>query len=101
MVFLLYDNAKISSAFNFGKLGDRYVLVTSYHDLAGKTMSQYLIRSAGFESPSTANSYGESYLSAHHRNIQLYVFYGNLLTLENISKLYSRSEERRVGKECR
>ena len=92
MVFLLYDKAKISNAFNFGKLGAQYVLVTSYHDLAGKTMSQYLTRSAGFESPSTVNSYGESYVSPRHRNIQLYVFYGNLLTLENISKLYSQAD---------
>jgi D-aminoacyl-tRNA deacylase len=73
-------------------LDDLYVLVTSYHDLAGKTMSHYLTRSAGFESPSAADYYGESYQSAHHRNIQLYVFYGNLLTLENISKLYSQAD---------
>ena len=92
MIFLLYDNAKISSVFNFGKLGDRYVLVTSYQDLAGKTMGQYLIRSAGFESPITVDPYGESYLSAHHRNMQLYVFYGNLLTFENISRLIPQAD---------
>ena len=92
MVFLLYDNAKISSVFKFGKLGDRYVLVTSYQDLAGKTISQHLIRSAGFESPSTADPYGESYLSARHRNMQLYVFYGNLLTFENISRLIPQAD---------
>lgn len=92
MVFLLYDNAKISSVFNFGKLGDRYALVTSNQDLAGKTISQYLIRSAGFESPSTVNPYGESYLSARHRNMQLYVFYGNLLTFENISRVIPQAD---------
>jgi D-aminoacyl-tRNA deacylase len=92
MVFLLYDNAKISSVFNFGKLGDRYALVTSNQDLAGKTISQYLIRSAGFESPSTVDPYGESYLSARHRNMQLYVFYGNLLTFENISRLIPQAD---------
>ena len=92
MIFLLYDNAKISSVFNFGKLGDRYALVTSNQDLAGKTISQYLIRSAGFESPSTADPYGESYLSTRHRNMQLYVFYGNLLTFENISRLIPQAD---------
>jgi D-aminoacyl-tRNA deacylase len=73
-------------------LDDRYLLVTSYHDLAGITMSHYLTRSAGFESTSVADPQGESYQSAHHRNIQLYVFYGNLLTLENISKLYPQAD---------
>ena len=68
------------------------MLVTSCHDLAGITMSHYLTRSAGFESTSTADSYGELYQSAHYRNIQLYVFSGNLLTLENISKLYSQAD---------
>lgn len=68
------------------------MLVTSYQDLAGKTMSQYLTRSAGFESPSTADPYGESYLSARHRNMQLYVFYGNLLTFENISRLIPQAD---------
>lgn len=92
MLFLFYDKAKIRSIFNFGKLSDRYLLVTSNQDLAGKTMSQYLIRSAGFESPSTADPYGESYVSARHRNIQLYIFYGNLLTFENISRLIPQAD---------
>jgi len=92
MVFLFYEKAKIRSIFNFGKLSDRYVLVTSTQDLAGKTMSQYLIRSAGFESASPADPYGESYVSARHRNIQLYVFYGNLLTFENISRIIPQAD---------
>jgi D-aminoacyl-tRNA deacylase len=73
-------------------LDDQYVLVTSCYDLAGKSMSHYLTRSAGFESLSTGDSYGESYQSTRHKNIHLYVFYGNLLTLESIPKLYSQAD---------
>ena len=77
---------------NGGGLENQYVLVTSYYDLAGKSMSQYLISSAGFESLAGGGSYGQSYQSARRKNIQLYVFYGSLLTLENISKLYSEAD---------
>jgi D-aminoacyl-tRNA deacylase len=55
-------------------------------------MTQYLTRSAGFEGLSSRNRYGQSYQSIRNKNIQLYVFYGNLLTLENISKLYPRAD---------
>jgi D-aminoacyl-tRNA deacylase len=65
--------------------------VTSSYDLAGMTMTRYLMRSAEFASESNGNSSGQSYRSALHENIQLYIFSGTLLTLENIDQLYSHA----------
>src|SRR5215204_2339919 len=53
------------------------------------TMTRYLMRSAEFASESKENSNGWSYRSARHENVQLYIFPGSLLTLENIDDLYS------------
>jgi D-aminoacyl-tRNA deacylase len=75
------------------KLNDHYVLVTSSHDLAGMTMSRYLVRNAEFASESKrVDAEGESYRSLRHENIQLHVSSGNLLTLENINDLYSHAD---------
>ena len=63
--------------------------MTSSCDLAGMTMTRYLMRSAEFASESKENSNCQSYRSARHENIQLYIFPGSLLTLENIDDLYS------------
>ena len=63
--------------------------MTSSCDLAGMTMTRYLMRSAEFASESKENSNGWSYRSARHENVQLYIFPGSLLTLENIDDLYS------------
>jgi D-aminoacyl-tRNA deacylase len=73
-------------------LTDPCVLVTSYDDLAGMTMIRYLIRSAEFETESKGNANGQSYRSVRHENIQLYIFSGSLLTLENIDRLYSHAK---------
>ncbi|HEX6254051.1 MAG TPA: D-aminoacyl-tRNA deacylase [Nitrososphaera sp.] len=74
-------------------MNDHCVLVTSGHDLAGTTMSRYLIRNAEFASESKrGDADGESYRSLRHKNIQLHIFSGNLLTLENINHLYSRAD---------
>jgi D-aminoacyl-tRNA deacylase len=63
--------------------------VTSSCDLAGMTMTRYLMRSAEFASESKENSNCQSYRSARHENIQLYIFPGSLLTLENLDDFYS------------
>ncbi len=63
--------------------------MTSSCDLAGMTMTRYLMRSAEFASESKENSNCQSYQSARHENIQLYIFPGSLLTLENLDDLYS------------
>ncbi|MDQ5843432.1 MAG: hypothetical protein M3286_08090, partial [Thermoproteota archaeon] len=65
---------------------DNCVIVTSAHDLAGTTMSNYLIRKAEFTIGSNreGDNDGNSYRSLRHQNIQLHIFFGNLLTLENI-----------------
>jgi D-aminoacyl-tRNA deacylase len=73
-------------------LNEHCVIVTSSHDLAGTTMSRYLIRSAEFASESYRDADGESYQSPRHNNVQLYIFSGNLLTLENINVLYSQAD---------
>jgi D-aminoacyl-tRNA deacylase len=52
-------------------------------------MTHYLMRSAEFARESKENSNGQSYRSARHENVQLYIFPGSLLTLENIDDLYS------------
>jgi len=91
-VSLLYEKAKISNVFNSGKLGYQYALISSRQDLAGKSMSYYLKRNAGFESLRSSNSYGESYRSTHYESIQLYVFDGSLLTLEHIDRLCPQAD---------
>jgi D-aminoacyl-tRNA deacylase len=57
------------------------------------TMSRYLVRNAEFASESKrGGAEGESYRSLRHENIQLHIFSGNLLTLENINDLYSHAD---------
>ncbi len=74
-------------------MNDHCVLVTSGHDLAGTTMSRYLIGNAEFAIENKrGETGGESYRSLRHQNIELYIFFGNLLTLENIDNLYSRAD---------
>jgi D-aminoacyl-tRNA deacylase len=74
-------------------LNDNFVLVTSGHDLAGTTMSSYLIRNAGFAIESKRGEvYGESYRSHRHKNIRFHIFSGNLLTSEKINDLYSAAD---------
>ena len=73
-------------------MNDHCVLVTSGHDLAGTTMSRYLIRNAEFAIENKRGETGESYRSLRHQNIELYIFFGNLLTLEHIDNLYSRAD---------
>jgi D-aminoacyl-tRNA deacylase len=70
-------------------LEDHCVLVTSTHDLASTTMIHYLVSNAEFASEGKRRGAdGESYRSLRHKNIQLHVISGNLLTLENINDLY-------------
>ena len=73
-------------------MNDHCVLVTSGHDLAGMTMSRYLMRDAGFTPECKRDAHGQSYRSARHKNIQLYIFSGDLLSLENINELYSHAD---------
>ncbi len=74
-------------------MNDHCVLVTSGHDLAGTTMSRYLIRNAEFAIENKrGDTDGESYRSLCHKNIQLHIFFGDLLTLENIDSVYSRAD---------
>ncbi|MFL6513156.1 MAG: D-aminoacyl-tRNA deacylase [Nitrososphaera sp.] len=73
-------------------MNDHYVLVTSVHDLAGATMSSYLKRRAGFECENSGDCDGKAYSSPTHKNIQLYTFSGNLLTLENVPHIFSQAE---------
>jgi D-aminoacyl-tRNA deacylase len=74
-------------------LNDQCVLVTSGHDLAGTTMSRYLIRNAEFVTVAKRrNTHSESYRSLRHKNIQLHISFGDLLTLENIDNLYPRAD---------
>ena len=73
-------------------MNEQYVFVASGHDLAGMTMSAYLMSSAEFASESNRNADGQSYRSPRYKNIKLYIFSGNLLTLENIPDLYSHAD---------
>ena len=74
-------------------MNDNFVLVTSGHDLAGTTMSSYLIRNAEFAIESKRGEvYGESYRSQRYKNIQFHIFSGNLLTSEKINDLYSGAD---------
>jgi D-aminoacyl-tRNA deacylase len=88
------DKAKITNSCRRYGLTDNCVIVTSGHDLAGTTMSNYLIRKAEFTIGSNreGDNDGNSYRSLRHQNIQLHIFYGNLLTLENIENLYPRAD---------
>jgi D-aminoacyl-tRNA deacylase len=90
-VYNAYENAKITNYSKGHKLREQYVLVTSYHDLAGRSMSHYLTSSARFESSSPGDSYGQAYQSPYYENIGLYIYSGSLLTLENISALYPQA----------
>jgi D-aminoacyl-tRNA deacylase len=58
---------------------NNYVLVASNQDPAGVTMTDYLTNSAGFASDGR---------SPRHRNAQLYVAPGSLLTLEDLDRAY-------------
>jgi D-aminoacyl-tRNA deacylase len=66
--------------------------VTSSCDLAGMTMARYLMRSAEFAIESKGNSNDQSYRSIQHENIQLDIFSGSLLSLENIDDRYSAAD---------
>jgi D-aminoacyl-tRNA deacylase len=56
-------------------------------------MSHYLIRNAQFVTVTNRrNAHSESYQSLRHKNIQLHIFFGDLLTLENIDSLYPRAD---------
>jgi len=77
---LRQNNAKITIVRRHSGLSN-HVLVASSQDLAGVTMANYL-KSTGFASA------GNSHRSPHHKNVQLYIDSGNLLTLENLDDLY-------------
>jgi D-aminoacyl-tRNA deacylase len=56
-------------------------------------MIRYLVSNAEFASEGKRRGAdGESYRSLRHKNIQLHVISGNLLTLENINDLYPRAD---------
>jgi D-aminoacyl-tRNA deacylase len=68
-------------------LNNYYVLVASDQDLAGMTMTNYLLSSGEFASEGKRNA-GESYRSPRHNNIELHISSGSLLSLENLDDLY-------------
>lgn len=68
-------------------MNNYYVLVASDQDLAGMTMTKYLLSSAEFASEDKWGA-GESYRSPRHKNVQLYISSGSLLNLENLDDLY-------------
>jgi D-aminoacyl-tRNA deacylase len=68
-------------------LNNYYVLVASDQDLAGMTMTDYLLSSAEFAREGKRDA-GESYRSPRHHNVQLYISTGSLLNLENLGDLY-------------
>jgi D-aminoacyl-tRNA deacylase len=72
-------------------LNNHYVLVVSGQDLAGMTMTNYLLGNADFASEGKRDA-GESYRSARHSNVQLYISSGSLLTLENLDDLYPHAD---------
>ena len=74
------NNAKITIVRRHCGLNNP-VLVASSQDLAGATMIDYL-KSAGFVGR------GQSYRSAYHKGVQLYVAPGSLLTLESLDEAY-------------
>ena len=68
-------------------MNNYYVLVASDQDLAGMTMTNYLLSSGEFASEGKKD-YGESYRSPRHNNIELHISSGGLLNLENLDDLY-------------
>jgi D-aminoacyl-tRNA deacylase len=72
-------------------LNNYYVLVVSGQDLAGMTMTNYLLSNAEFTSEGKRDA-GESYRSPRHSNVQLYISSGSLLTLENLDDLYPHAD---------
>jgi D-aminoacyl-tRNA deacylase len=72
-------------------LNNYYVLVVSGQDLAGMTMTNYLLGNAEFATEGKRDA-GESYRSPNHNNVQLYVSSGSLLTLENLDDLYPHAD---------
>ncbi|MDQ3837174.1 MAG: D-aminoacyl-tRNA deacylase [Thermoproteota archaeon] len=71
---------------------DHYVLVTSAYDLAGTTISNYLKASAGFECEDSDGYGGKGYCSPTHKNIELYIYSGDLLKLEDVPPLFSQAD---------
>jgi D-aminoacyl-tRNA deacylase len=72
-------------------LNNYYVLVVSGQDLAGMTMTNYLLSNAEFTSEGKRDA-GESYRSPRYSNVQLYISSGSLLTLENLDDLYPHAD---------
>jgi D-aminoacyl-tRNA deacylase len=68
-------------------LNNYYVLIASNQDLAGMTITNYLLNSAEFASEGKRDA-GESYRSQRHNNVQLYISSGSLFNLENLDDLY-------------
>ena len=68
-------------------MNNYYVLVASDQDLAGMTMTNYLLSSGEFASEGKKD-HGESYRSPRHNNIELHISSGSLLNLENLDDLY-------------
>src|SRR5919108_3956142 len=79
--------AKIITICRHHKLNNYYVLIASNQDLAGMTITNYLLNSAEFASEGKRDA-GESYRSQRHNNVQLYISSGSLLNLENLDDLY-------------
>ncbi len=71
---------------------DHYVLVTSAYDLAGTTISNYLKGSAGFECENLGDDVGKIHRSPNHTNIELYIYLGDLLTLQNVPPMLSQAD---------
>ena len=68
-------------------MNNYYVLIASNQDLAGMTITNYLLNNAQFASAGKKDV-GESYRSQRHNNVQLYISSGSLLNLENLDDLY-------------
>ncbi|MDQ3873183.1 MAG: D-tyrosyl-tRNA(Tyr) deacylase [Thermoproteota archaeon] len=72
-------------------MNNYYVLIASSQDLAGMTMINHLLRSAGFDSGDKSGT-EQSYNSDRYKNIQLCISSGSLLTLENLDNLYPNAD---------
>jgi D-aminoacyl-tRNA deacylase len=72
-------------------LNNYYVLIASDQDLAGITITNYLLNSAQFASEGKKDA-GESYRLQRHNNVQLYISSGSLLNLENLDDLYPHAD---------
>jgi D-aminoacyl-tRNA deacylase len=83
---------KILSACKAAKLKDHYLLVTSAYDLAGTTISNYLKASAGFDCENSSGHIGKGYCSPIHKNIELYIYSGDLLKLEDLPQTFSQAD---------